>query len=122
MRKPPHISIQTADHCGQYCLAWILDKSIGDVLRLVGHSGRMTTKEMTQHFDHSHTKRGDPDEYVPALLMLRATDPKKRKGKCHWCIQLENNMIYDPGAGILTRLAFDRLHYYKRITSHIKIL
>ena len=55
--------------CGQCCLATILDITLEESIKLVGHDGATKSKEITKHFNAGKNKRGLPEK--KGLCVLR---------------------------------------------------
>lgn len=79
--------------CGHCCLAVILNISLEESVKLIGHSRGTQSKELTDHFNSSKNKRGYPNCY--SLCIAR---PSNKIKDWHWIIY-KDRLIYDPILG-----------------------
>lgn len=111
--QPTHSSL-----CGHCCLATILDITLDDAIKLIGHRRGTKSRELIKHFNHQSIIVGKPKYY--SLCKVRPTNAK-RVGKWYWVLYIESDVIYDPCIGILLDYNSWRLAYQLEISSYIRI-
>lgn len=106
--------------CGQCCLGTILDITLEEAIKLVGHKHATRTKELIKHF-----KTNKKDLTKKAIFNYSLCRVHFGKEKfTHWIIY-KNGQIYDPCIGYyVTHDEWKEITYHSnsRITSSIEII
>jgi hypothetical protein len=105
--------------CGQCCLGTILNVSLGQSIKLVGHKHGTRLKDLSAHFKASSTRliRGFPKNYSLCKVHY------KNFNGTHWVLY-RNFKIYDPNIGEWTPFEVWQecfSHVIPRITSYVEI-
>jgi hypothetical protein len=103
----------------------VLDKSLEEILKMVGHKHGTTTKEIVKVLDSCGIKSDNKlklvksDRLVPNVAILKLKH--KNHSNWHWVV-FNNGLIYDPATGIFHSKEL-HLNYskYVRISSYIGI-
>ena len=112
---------ENSNLCGQCCLGTVLNITLEDSIKLVGHKKSTRTNELTKHFKNGNTKlkKGFPTKYSLCKVYYKDKKPT------HWVLW-ENNRVYDPNFGNIINYSewFEIVSEYyatPRITSFIEI-
>ena len=112
--------------CGHYCLAMVKNISIEDSVKLIGHEGGTTTKELTTLIfgQPRKLKIGFPEKR--SLCMVRFSEMGYKSG--HWVIY-DDGEVYDPIVGYFIpyeewekiKAGINGVWNKMRITSHVEL-
>ena len=118
-KKPQYIREPTDLQCGQAVLAMLGDKTVDEIIELVGTDRETTLKQMLEALSALEIEYEprritvDKKEQLPRIAVLSLETPR-----CwHWSLYFEGT-FYDPEHGVMSDFPLSNRKYYWEIRRH----